>query len=154
MTYAKNDQDWQRGRNWLGGTVRLADESSNQMFIRAPDIRIARTVRSYPQTGQAQAYSNVLATDLVFFGEDSGAFAALDAHSGEPLWRVRVTKPGGVADDLPGRGQAVASASHRGSGSNVCAASISGYGVYCTSQIRSRSRHPSSKLRVKSIICN
>ena len=37
---------------------------------------------------------------------------------------------------------------------DVAPASISGYGVYCTSQIRSRSRHPSSKLRVKSIICN
>ncbi|MXZ70951.1 MAG: PQQ-binding-like beta-propeller repeat protein [Acidobacteria bacterium] len=90
MTYTKNDQDWQRGRSWLGGTVRLADGSPNQKFIRAIDIQTGRTVWSYAQTGQAQTYSGVLSTDgdLVFFGEDSGAFAALDAASGEPLWHI------------------------------------------------------------------
>ena len=94
MTYTKNDQDWQRGRSWLGGTVRLADGSPNQKFIRARDIQTGRTVWSYPQTGQTQTYSGVLSTDgdLVFFGEDSGAFAALDAHSGEPLWQVQVNQ--------------------------------------------------------------
>ena len=45
-----------------------------------------------PADGEAQTYSDVLATDLVFFGEDSGAFAALDAGSGEPLWRVQVNQ--------------------------------------------------------------
>ena len=90
MTYTKNDQDWQRGRSWLGGTVRLADGSPNQKFIRAIDIQTGRTVWSYAQTGQAQTYSGVLSTDgdLIFFGEDSGAFAALDAASGAPLWHI------------------------------------------------------------------
>ena len=94
MTYTKNDQDWQRGRSWLGGTVRLADGSPNQKFIRALDIQTGRTVWSYPQTGQAQTYSGVLSTDgdLVFFGEDSGAFAALDAETGEPLWHVQINQ--------------------------------------------------------------
>ena len=94
MTYTKNDQDWQRGRSWLGGTVRLADGSPNQKFIRAVDVQTGRTVWSYAQTGQAQTYSGVLSTagDLVFFGEDSGAFAALDAHSGEPLWHFQANQ--------------------------------------------------------------
>ncbi|MEE2636501.1 MAG: PQQ-binding-like beta-propeller repeat protein [Acidobacteriota bacterium] len=88
MTYTKNDQDWERGRSWLGGTVRLADGSPNQKFIRAIDIQSGDVAWSYPQTGKAQTYSGVLSTDgdLVFFGEDSGAFAALDAYSGVPLW--------------------------------------------------------------------
>ena len=74
--------------------MRLADGSPNQKFIRALDIQTGRTVWSYPQTGKAQTYSGVLSTDgdLVFFGEDSGAFAALDAHSGEPLWHVQVNQ--------------------------------------------------------------
>ena len=94
MTYTKNDQDWQRGRSWLGGTVRLADGSPNQKFIRAIDIQTGDVVWSYAQTGKAQTYSGVLSTDgdLVFFGEDSGAFAALDAHSGEPLWHFQANQ--------------------------------------------------------------
>ena len=94
MTYTKNDREWQRGRSWLGGSVRLADGSPNQKFIRALDIQTGRTVWSYAQTGKAQTYSGVLSTDgdLVFFGEDSGAFAALDARTGEPLWHFQANQ--------------------------------------------------------------
>ena len=30
--------------------------------------------------------------DLVFFGEDSGAFAALDARNGTPLWHFQANQ--------------------------------------------------------------
>ena len=94
MTYTKNDRDWQRGRSWLGGTARLAEGSPNQKFIRAIDIQTGQTAWSYAQTGKAQTSSGVLSTagDLVFFGEDSGAFAALDAHTGEPLWHFQANQ--------------------------------------------------------------
>ncbi len=94
MTYTKNDQDWQRGRSWLGGSVRLAEGSPNQKFIRAIDIQTGDVAWSYAQTGKAQTYSGVLSTagDLVFFGEDSGAFAALDARTGEPLWHFQANQ--------------------------------------------------------------
>ena len=54
MTYTKDDSRWQRGRSWLGGTIRLADGSPNQKFIRALDIQTGRTVWSYAQTGKAE----------------------------------------------------------------------------------------------------
>ena len=94
MTYTKNERDWQRGRNWLGGTARLADGSQNQKFIRAIDIQTGDVTWSYSQTGNAQTYSGVLSTDgnLVFFGEDSGAFAALDAEHGELLWHFQANQ--------------------------------------------------------------
>ena len=94
MTYTSDDRDWQRGRSWLGGSVRLAEGSPNQKFIRAIDIQTGRIVWSYAQTGKAQTYSGVLSTDgdLVFFGEDSGAFAALDAHTGDPLWHFQANQ--------------------------------------------------------------
>ena len=62
--------------------------------------------------------TDVLATDLVFFGEDSGAVAALDARSGEPLSRVQVSQDR-KASSMPyfGRRSAVTSASRPGSGS-------------------------------------
>ena len=94
MTYTKNNQDWQRGRSWLGGTARLAEGSPNQKYIKALDIQTGRTVWSYAQTGKAQTYSGVLSTDgnLVFFGEDSGAFAALDAETGTPQWHFQANQ--------------------------------------------------------------
>ena len=40
------------------------------------------------------SYSGVLSTDgdLVFLGEDSDAFAAFDAYTGEPLWHFQANQ--------------------------------------------------------------
>ena len=93
-TYTKANEEWQRGRNWMGGATRLADGAPNQKFIRALDVQTGRTVWSYAQSGEARTFSGVLSTDgdVVFFGENSGSFAALDAHSGEPLWHVPINQ--------------------------------------------------------------
>ncbi len=93
-TYTKTDEEWQRGRNWMGGTTWLPDGAPNQKFIRALDIQTGRTVWSYAQSGEARTFSGVLSTDgdVVFFGENSGAFAALDARSGEPIWHVPINQ--------------------------------------------------------------
>ena len=93
-TYTKTDEEWQRGRNWMGGTTWLPDGAPNQKFIRALDIQTGRTVWSYAQSGEARTFSGVLSTDgdVVFFGENSGSFAALDARSGEPIWHVPINQ--------------------------------------------------------------
>ena len=43
---------------------------------------------------EARSFSGVLSTDgdVVFFGENSGSFAALDARSGEPVWHVPINQ--------------------------------------------------------------
>ncbi len=93
-TYTKADEEWQRGRNWMGGATRLADGAPNQKFIRALDVQTGRTVWSYAQSGVARTFSGVLSTDgdVVFFGENSGSFAALNAHDGQPLWHVPINQ--------------------------------------------------------------
>jgi alcohol dehydrogenase (cytochrome c) len=92
--YTKDDRPWQQGRSWLSGTFRLTDDALNQKFIRALDIQTGETVWEYAQVGEAATYSGVLSTDgdLVFFGEDSGAFAALDAYTGKPLWHFQANQ--------------------------------------------------------------
>jgi alcohol dehydrogenase (cytochrome c) len=42
--------------------------------------------------GTAESWGGVLSTDggLVFFGDDSGAFAAVDAKTGRPLWHFHL----------------------------------------------------------------
>ena len=92
--YAKVDRPWERGRGFLGGTFALTEDSLNTKYIRALDIQTGKIVWSYEQVGEANTYSGVLSTDggLVFFGEDSGAFAALDAETGEPLWHFQANQ--------------------------------------------------------------
>ena len=94
MVYTKDDRGWERGKSWLGGTFRLTDDSPNQRHIRALNIQTGQTVWNYPQTGNSTTYSGVLSTagGLVFFGEDSGAFAALDATTGEPVWHFQANQ--------------------------------------------------------------
>jgi alcohol dehydrogenase (cytochrome c) len=60
--------------------------------IRALDIQTGDTIWDYPQVGSGHSASGTLSTDggLVFFGEDSGEFVALDAKSGKPLWQFAV----------------------------------------------------------------
>jgi len=93
-TKEKEHQPWQRGRGFMGGGFRLAPDTANQKFIRALDIQTGKMVWEYPQTGTRQTYSGVLSTagGLVFFGEDSGAFAALDAKTGKPLWHLQLNQ--------------------------------------------------------------
>ena len=78
----------------MGGTTWLPDGAPNQKFIRALDIQTGRTAWSYAQSGEARTFSGVLSTDgdVVFFGENSGSFAALDARSGEPVWQVPINQ--------------------------------------------------------------
>ncbi|MCB1020587.1 MAG: PQQ-binding-like beta-propeller repeat protein, partial [Acidobacteria bacterium] len=92
--YKKADRPWERGKGWLAGTFKLSPEHENRKYIRALDIQTGKTVWEYAQTGKVQTYSGVLSTagGLVFFGEDSGAFAALDAETGKPLWHFQANQ--------------------------------------------------------------
>jgi alcohol dehydrogenase (cytochrome c) len=59
-----------------------------QKFLRALDIETGKIVWEVPQIGPADTWGGVLATagNVVFYGMDSGAFAAVDARDGKPLW--------------------------------------------------------------------
>ena len=58
-------------------------------YLRAIDIETGDIKWEIPQVGPAERnYSGVLATSsgLVFYGETSGGFAAVDSATGAPLW--------------------------------------------------------------------
>jgi alcohol dehydrogenase (cytochrome c) len=93
--FQKNDTPFKLGNaSWMGGTFRGAPDEPNRKYIRALDLQTGRTVWEFAQTGPARTYSGVLSTDggLVFFGEDSGAFVALDAKNGKPLWKSQLNQ--------------------------------------------------------------
>lgn len=86
--YSKSDAWWEPGKSFYGGDTRNVPGEPGQKILRALDLT-GKIVWEYPQSGKAQSWGGVLSTDngLVFFGDDSGAFAAVDAASGKPLWR-------------------------------------------------------------------
>lgn len=82
--------EWQPGRGYMGGSARPAPGESFEKSLRAIDIRTGETRFEVPQiSGTTTASAGVISTagGLVFFGENSGAFMAADARTGEVLWQ-------------------------------------------------------------------
>jgi alcohol dehydrogenase (cytochrome c) len=79
---------FQRGESFYGGGTQNVPGEVGRKYLRAIDIQSGRIAWEYPQTGPATSWGGVLSTTtgLVFFGEDSGTFAAVDARTGSLLW--------------------------------------------------------------------
>lgn len=71
-----------------------------QKFLRALDIETGKRVWEVPQLGTADSWGGVLSTSggVVFFGEDSGAFAAVDAKTGAHLWHIQTNASAELGD--------------------------------------------------------
>lgn len=71
-----------------------------QMFLRAIDLETGKREWELPQIGIADSWGGVLSTagGVVFFGEDSGAFGAADAKTGESLWHVQTNASARLGD--------------------------------------------------------
>ena len=81
---------WEAGKGFMGGSFRLAAEQTPpRRILRALDIQTGRAVWEVPQAGGRNSWGGVLSTagGVVFFGEDSGTFMAVDATSGRELWK-------------------------------------------------------------------
>jgi len=89
--YTKSPSQWVQGKSYYSGTTRTAADEKPQKVLRAIDIRTGTIAWELPQTGPAHSWGGTLSTGggAVFFGEDSGAFMAVDAATGKPLWRFQ-----------------------------------------------------------------
>ena len=82
--------EWQAGRGYMGGSARPAPGESFEKFLRAINIQTGEVAFDVPQVTTAQtASAGVMSTasGLVFFGENSGSFMAVDAANGRILWQ-------------------------------------------------------------------
>jgi alcohol dehydrogenase (cytochrome c) len=77
---------FEMGKRYFNGTGSFSGEGTHS--IRALDVHTGKSAWTYLEMGAGRSASGTLATDggLVFFGEDSGVFTAVDAKSGKPLW--------------------------------------------------------------------
>jgi alcohol dehydrogenase (cytochrome c) len=86
--FTKNSEWWKQGESFYGGTSREVSKEEPRKYLRAIDPQTVEIVWEYEQTGPGEAWGGLIATagGLIFFGDDDGAFAALDAKTGAPLW--------------------------------------------------------------------
>ena len=82
---------WEAGRSYLGGSSSLAPGETGQKILRAIEVKTGNIAWELPQSGTATSRGGTLATagGVVFFGEDSDAFMAVDSSTGKPLWRFQ-----------------------------------------------------------------
>jgi alcohol dehydrogenase (cytochrome c) len=87
--YLRSPGAWRSGESYYSGATRQVPGEPGQKFLRAIDVRTGEVRWEVPQVGRASSWGGALATagGLVFFGDDSGALAAVDAAAGTPLWR-------------------------------------------------------------------
>jgi alcohol dehydrogenase (cytochrome c) len=86
--FTKIPMEWAAGKGYMGGSFAQAPDEPAQRVLRAIDIQTGKIAWELPQEGPVTSWGGVLSTTngLVFFGDDSGAFAAADATTGKPLW--------------------------------------------------------------------
>jgi len=92
--FTRTDQEWAAGRGFMGGSFRQAPNEPAQRLLRAIDIRTGKVAWEVAQTGNVNSWGGVLSTAgrVVFFGDDSGAFAAVDAENGRRLWSFQTSQ--------------------------------------------------------------
>ena len=88
VIYSKSPEPWERGKSFYGGATRDAHDERGKKFLRAIEAQTGKIIWQYPQIGPGNSWGGALSTagGLVFFGDDSGAFVAIEAKSGKLLW--------------------------------------------------------------------
>jgi alcohol dehydrogenase (cytochrome c) len=86
--YVKRAGEWEAGKSFFGGTVRSVPGEKPEKILRAIDIQTGRIAWELPESGAGESWGGVLSTasGIVFFGDDSGWFSAVDAKTGKRLW--------------------------------------------------------------------
>jgi alcohol dehydrogenase (cytochrome c) len=92
--YTKSSAWWEPGKSFYGGGSRHVPGEPGEKFLRAIDLQTGKIAWEVPQRAQGFGLAGVLTTagGLVFFGDDSGAFAAVDAKTGKSLWHFHTSQ--------------------------------------------------------------
>src|SRR5262249_35192560 len=93
--YTKSSAWWEPGKSFYGGGTRRAPGEVREKVLRALDLETGKIVWEVSQTGPGSTWGGVLSTaggGVVFFGEDSGVFAAVDAKNGKSLWHFQTSQ--------------------------------------------------------------
>jgi alcohol dehydrogenase (cytochrome c) len=93
--FTKNDQWFELGKSFYGGSTRPAPVEGGGKYLRALDLQTGKIAWQIAGIGGSVTGSGVLSTagGLVFYGDNNGgAFVAVDARTGKQLWRHETGK--------------------------------------------------------------
>ena len=86
--YSSGAQKFKEGETYYATGVRRAPGEHGQKILLAYDLDTSAFVWRYPQVSGRGSGAGTMTTasGLVFFGDNSESFEAVDARSGKPLW--------------------------------------------------------------------
>jgi alcohol dehydrogenase (cytochrome c) len=85
--YSSGSQKFEEGKTYYATGVRHPAGEHGRKILLAYDLDAATFRWRYPQTGgRGSAGTMTTASGLVFFGDNSESFEAVDAKNGKPLW--------------------------------------------------------------------
>ncbi len=86
--YSEGEPARKPGKPFVGGNALEIPSEPPKKYLRAIDFQTGKIVWEVPQVGPGNTWGGTLATagGLVFFCDDGGDFAAVDAQTGKPLW--------------------------------------------------------------------
>ena len=89
--FSKSAAVWTAGESFYGGGARDVPGETARQYLRALDLETGRIAWEVAQTGSEESWGGVLGTasGLLFYCDASGAFAAVDAGTGAPLWHMQ-----------------------------------------------------------------
>ncbi len=93
--FLKSSRWFEQGESFYGGSTTRVPSDVGGKVLRAIDVQTGRIAWELPQVGAGDTWGGVLSTasGLVFFGEDDGAFTAVDARTGQRRWRFAANAP-------------------------------------------------------------
>jgi alcohol dehydrogenase (cytochrome c) len=86
--FSKSSAWWTPGQSFYGGGANRVPGEHRQKVLRAINPETGETAWEVPQIGTGDSWGGVLSTagGVVFYGDDTGALAAVSAATGSPLW--------------------------------------------------------------------
>jgi alcohol dehydrogenase (cytochrome c) len=86
--YSKKPQEFQRGKTYYSTGVRRSQGDHNQKILLAYALESDKPAWRYVQAGEGHSSAGTMTTaaGLLFFGDDTRSFEAVDARTGKPLW--------------------------------------------------------------------
>ena len=91
--FTKREEKWERGKGFFGGAAKRAPGDVPERYLRALNVQTGEIEWDLYQGDHGwRTWGGILSTTtgLVFFGEDSGAFAAARAEDGELVWSFQL----------------------------------------------------------------
>jgi alcohol dehydrogenase (cytochrome c) len=86
--FYRKPEKFSEGKTFYGTGVRRPPGGTKEKILLAYNLNTGEFQWRYPQVGDGGSSAGTMATasGLVFFGDDSESFEAVDGKTGEPLW--------------------------------------------------------------------